>query len=232
MEKKVPKTVILGIYAGRSGSKSLATFLSQQPDMSVSWEQSGFGDIPSLNNSKRRFTNFRKDPETFVGDLDYRWIWHLGDYWHIPTVKIVYLYRDPSEIADSFWSYLKAMPFAGTALSELKDEETVPSSTHMLVSWPWWGFNASRDDIYRTVCQYQAEVHVMSLMWPQRMFMIRTEELSDLDRMMLFLDQIGYPKEGRVEELHKISSWQPKGIPHDMEEIEVMKTKPWTKESI
>lgn len=215
------KTVILGIYAGRSGSKSLAMFLSQQPDMNVSWEQSGFVDIPSLCNPVARLTRFLRQPEQFVGDLDYHWIWHLGSVWHLQTHKIIYLYRDANEIADSFWSYLKKQPYG----------DILPSETHVLASWPFLGLEGSRDDIYRTVRQYQAEVEIMAFRHPGRMIRIEIDDLNNLDFMMQLLDLLGYPKEGRVEKLHNIRSFALKGIPQDVQYIDISKTKPWEKKN-
>lgn len=201
------KTIIIGIHAGRSGTKSLIRFLNNQPKVVVTWEKSDLTNIPALDGDKaQRFLHeLQENPHRIVGDFDPMWLWHLQHVLPLWDVRIVYLHRDPVEIADSFWSYLDKHDFTG--------------DTHTpMVYWPFCHPQGGRDAILRTVLEYQAHVEVIAQYWQNRMFLIQREDLSDLDKMMFFLDFIGVSKEGRSEELYNICQWE-ENAPEGMKDL-------------
>lgn len=187
------KTVLVGIYAGRSGSKSFVGFLNRQPGIHVTWEQSGLLQIPALNRPEIKIQEYHEDHHRFSGDFDPCWLWALQHVINDWNVRIVYLYRDPEEIAHSFWTYMHSKEFE--------------SEDRCLTTWPFCNYEPSVDGILRTVRQYQAEVDMINAFFPNRIIRVDLADFNDMSKMDHFLDQIGLQKQGRMLSMEKIRSW-------------------------
>lgn len=188
MEWPEDKQLVVVIFAGRSGSKSLCALLCEQPDTIAIWENTGFFDQVGMNRPAKRLEFLAGQPYRIVVDCDFRWMWHLDRVLEIESAKIVYLYRDPELITESFWGYLKG--------------EQSP-----LTSYPFYDFTANRAAILRTVSKYQMNVNQTGAVNKGRIIQVNVGQLNNMEKVDKLLDHLTVPKEGRKLKKHHIRCW-------------------------
>lgn len=134
----------------------------------------------------------RENEEQFLASVDFKWLWNLKPALGKPNHKIIYLFRNAEHIAASFMTYIKQVER--------------PYSTYM--AYPICGPAPTFDFIYRSVREYQQHVSLVKSLFQDQFVTLHIDDLNNLDRMMELLTWLGYPKEGRIETLHRIRSWK------------------------
>lgn len=170
---------IIGFGTGRCGSKSLATFLNQQPGVKFSHE-----GLPSMFPQWGDYFNYlnvlAKYGSKIVGNHAPAWVEYIDRLIvDIADLRIICLDReDPDAVVDSYWSYF---------------QYKAPKSYDPFVNYPVFDFEVSRDAISRAVHWYLIRQEVLLEQYPQ-IIHFPTKHLNSELALIGLLEQLGIPK--------------------------------------
>jgi hypothetical protein len=199
-----PGKVLLGIGSGRCGSTSLAAMLSMVEDSCCTHENPPLLDwAPEDAQLKFHIRRFKllADHYSLVADVSHWWLNALDVFFEsFPTSKVVGLFRDVDECVESFMNIKGhgrrsfnhwAMDGHGTWIPHRWDS-TYPS-------YPVPSYSKSQPDrakyemIARYVEEYNAAMQDRAARQPERMVLVRTEELDDPATQEMIFGLAGAP---------------------------------------
>lgn len=179
------KSIIIGIGTGRCGTKSLAHLLNIQPDSNVTHEAGHLHWFPALGNYEPVWEELIDRKESVVGDVGYAWIQYLGRaHEDFDNLKVVYIWRDPDEVIESFWR-------------RNRDRVEAWGSAHLwYLQYPFFGFPPSKAKIKNTILVY----HELALEMLNKYsgYSLNMRDLNDRIKIGELLDFVGIPHTGRI----------------------------------
>jgi len=177
------KRIVIGFGTGRCGTRSLARFLDQQPNVTVTHEH-----LPSLFPQWGNYFDYMslmlKYKESFtVGNIAYAWIEYidriLTDF---EDARVICLDRnDDEQVVDSFWSYMHDMEVYGADPRK---------------SWPFMG-PPTKDSIRQSIYLYKYKQRVLLAQFPQILH-VMTADLNDRFKQAEILEHIGVPDDKMI----------------------------------
>jgi hypothetical protein len=179
----VNKRIVIGFGTGRCGTKSLARFLDQQPNVTITHEH-----LPSMFPQWGNYFDYMslllKYKESFtVGNIAYAWIEYidriLTDF---EDARVICIDRNDDEaVVESFWSYMYDMDQYGS---------------DPLKSWPFFG-QPTKERIADAVYLYKYKQRVLLAQFPQILHVF-TRDLNDRFKQFEILEHIGVPEDKMI----------------------------------
>ncbi|NIS17408.1 MAG: hypothetical protein GWN14_27985 [candidate division Zixibacteria bacterium] len=189
------KTIIIGYGTGRCGTKSLATFLSMQPQPAchVTHEGLPMSWYPAVANMRDTMTMLESYPGHFVGDVGFYWINHLDYLFEkYPEAKVINIYRDDDETINSFCSRVRLKKLNG--------------KNYNRGGWYDYPFDSDSDtdqDIVRTIYRYRYLEKIVAMKYPGKIFCLRLDLFNNMAHMARLLEWIGFERPYHLEPCHE-----------------------------
>ncbi len=167
--------VIVGFGTGRCGTQSLAAFLDLQPGWEVSHEQVPLGWYQAFTDTEIAIREFLGRKGRVIGDIGYYWINYLDLILRkIPNAKAINIVRDDDKVIESFWSYMNPK------LQSFEHNDWK--------GYPYDSPDQTKDAIVKTVRRYRFLEHEVRKIYPASIFVMKTEDLNDNDKLNELLD--------------------------------------------
>lgn len=180
--------IILGIGTGRNGSKSLAEFLNNQPDINFTHEKCELAMdsvLCTFAPAVDRLGNLDIGTR-YYGDISPFWIYYMGEFMTLfPSTRIIWLRRQPiGDVINSYYSYMKL---------------TAQGDQHPKYGWyPVGEEKFSHAAISRAVKKNEWLNEVAARLWPERVLELRTDQLNIEECQYQVLDWLGIPENRHV----------------------------------
>jgi hypothetical protein len=172
----VNKRFVIGFGTGRCGTKSLAGFLDQQPDLKCTHEK-----LPSMYPQWGQYMDYlsfmARQESPIVGNVSYAWVEYIDRLIiDIDDLRVICLDRDDDEaVVESFWHYMHDVEHYGVK---------------PLVSWPYLSDEVSKDRIRDSVKLYKYKQNILLGKYPEILH-IKTAELNDRFKQVQILKHVG-----------------------------------------
>jgi hypothetical protein len=197
-----PGKVLIGVGSGRSGSTSLAALLATIDESCCTHENPPLiywtPDDAQIQFHIRRL-KLLADHYAVVSDVSHWWLNVLDTIFeHFPESKVVGLFRDVDQCAESFM-HIKGSgrhslnhwaPYGNGVWRPHIWDLTYPSyqPPNYCIEQP---DRAKREMIVRYIDDYNARLKEQAVHYPERIVLVRTEELSDPAVQMMILNLAG-----------------------------------------
>lgn len=186
------KKLVIGFGPGRCGTKSLAAFLDQQDGYNITHEKIMLTDNALHDQFGLEMMRLQHMEGEVVGDIGWYWFYY-ADRFIKSNCRIIYIYRDPKEIAESFWNYYRIPFYSGS----LKPDKS------MLHTYPWYCEQPSKEAIYRSVSQYHLSVQYALQRHKGTIFCMQTEDLNNRKRLIELCNFLSIPDDKMVLTQHR-----------------------------
>lgn len=181
------KRYVIGMGTGRTGSASFATFMHSQKHTTFGHEIMDLTFWPIFKSYSRAMKQINSFGSKFVGDVSPGWCaWAHKVLDKDPMTKVIWLVRDLEEVADSFYKQKQKSP---EFMAEFYKHEHKYQGLY-----PIWDYAFSRDAILRAVTTVYWLAKSVATFYPERVWVMRTENLSDQGKQEEMLDWLGYKK--------------------------------------
>lgn len=182
---------IIGMGTGRCGSLSLAQFLNAQKNCTFSHEKMDVSFWPVFNPYPRAMKILKGYGGKWKGDISPGWsAWAHKVLDKYPKSKVIWLYRDCQEVAESFYVQKKAKK---GWLAEFESDENKFRGVY-----PVWEYEFSREAIQRAVDRCFWLCKAIAAFYQDRVYVYNTVDLNSEIEQTKLLDWLGFPEKDWV----------------------------------
>ena len=203
------KIYIIGLGTGRCGTKSLAKLLNDCQEVNVSHEfrREGYNHYLSWYYKdkffKKRYDDLLTLEGKFIGDVASYYLNYIEEFKKkLPKLKVIYLYRNISEVIDSFM--IKTQRPVGREVNHwlshkhklFKEERFIKMKWD--VCFPKYRIYNTKRELIKKYCEdYNIKIQELKEKYSNLIFPIDVKFLNDKLVQKALFDFIGIPKKYR-----------------------------------
>jgi Sulfotransferase domain len=200
--RRTPGRIVLGVGSGRNGSTSLAAALAtvegscsthENPPL-ISW-------IPEAEELQFHVRRFQRLAEYFslIVDVSHWWLNVIDDFFtHFPDAKVIGVFRNLESCTNSFMkikgfgrgSYNHWVPYGNGIWAAAQWDPTYPTYT-VPEKFRLDPDGAKFELIMRYVREYNDCIHLLAARLPEKVLLVKTEELNNATAQKALFDFIG-----------------------------------------
>ena len=202
------RTKIIGFGTGRCGTKSLSTLLSLQPDTLVKHESRLMAHIWNDRGEasfERVWSALHAIPKKFYGDVSFVHLNYIEQYLkQSEDIKIIFLDREIQATIESFWRWTERPEWPVNHWLKHKNGQYIPTSFDELMPKFDRVTQNKKTAISLYVLHYHKIAKELINKYPERIYVLKTIELNDVNKIHAMFDFIGMPKaERRIIKVHE-----------------------------